>query len=184
VSEYPELDEIMNGIRTRSDAAFATAYRQTADPLASFANGMMHDRRFSEDAVQQAFLELVQVAPSIKGDGRSLRAWLFRSVRFTCLDELRRRSRRPEHLAAVVPEVGVEPELPAGFDTDPELSDAMGQLTERQRTLLVLRHVVGMNGNEIADVVGGNRVAVYATIRRAEQRLRSLLGPEIDGGGS
>ena len=183
VSEYPELDEIMHGIRSRSEIAFATAYRCTADPLASFANGMVHDPRFAEDAVQQAFLELVQAAPTIKGDGRSLRAWLFRSVRFTCLDELRRRSRRPEHLAAMVPEVGVEPELPSEFDIDPDLSAAMQQLTTKQRTLLILRHVVGMDGNEIADVVGGNRVAVYAAARRAERRLRTLLGPS-DGGGA
>ena len=182
VSEYPELDEIMNGIRTRSETAFATAYRCTADPLASFANGMVHDARFAEDAVQQAFLELVQAAPRIKGDGRSLRAWLFRSVRFTCLDELRRRSRRPEHLAATVPEVGVELEFPAGFDTDPDLAAAMKQLTPNQRTLLVLRHVVGMDGNEIAEVVGTNRVAVYAASRRAENRLRALLDPPDEGG--
>ena len=183
MSEYPELDEIMNGIRSRSDTAFATAYRCTADPLASFANGMVHDARFAEDAVQQAFLELVQAAPKITGDGRSLRAWLFRSVRFTCLDELRRRSRRPEHLAARVPEVGVEPERPSGFDSDPDLAAAMLQLTSKQRTLLVLRHVVGMDGNEIADVVGGNRVAVYAAARRAEHRLRALMEP-TDGGGA
>ena len=182
MSEYPELDEIMNGIRTRSDTAFATAYRCTADSLASFANGMVHDTRFAEDAVQQAFLELVQAAPKIKGDGRSLRAWLFRSVRFTCLDELRRRSRRPEHLAAAVPEVGVEAELPSGFDTDPDLAAAMQQLTPKQRTLLVLRHVIGMDGNEIADVVGGNRVAVYAAARRAETRLRCLLESSHGGG--
>lgn len=175
VSEYPELDEIMNGIRSRSETAFATAYRCTADPLASFANGIVHDTRFAEDAVQQAFLELVQAAPRIKGDGRSLRAWLFRSVRFTCLDELRRRARRPEHLTAAVPEVGVDSEHPPGFDTDPDLAAAMKQLTTNQRTLLVLRHVVGMDGNEIADVVGGNRVAVYAAARRAENRLRVLL---------
>jgi RNA polymerase sigma factor (sigma-70 family) len=182
VSEYPELDLIMNGIRARSETAFATAYRQTADPLASFANGMVHDQRFAEDAVQQAFLELVQAAPKIKGDGRSLRAWLFRSVRFTCLDELRRKSRRPEHLAATVPEVGVEPELPPEFDTDPDLAAAMALLTPNQRTILVLRHVIGMDGNEIADVVGGNRVAVYAASRRAERRLRTLLESTDEGG--
>ena len=90
MSDYPELDEIMDGIRIGNEAAFATAYHQTANVLASFANGMVHDQRFAEDAVQQAFLELVQAAPTIRGDGRSLRAWLFRSVRFTCLDELRR----------------------------------------------------------------------------------------------
>ncbi len=175
MSEYPELDAIMNGIRSRSETAFATAYRCTANPLASFANGMVHDQRFAEDAVQQAFLELVKAAPRVKGDGRSLRAWLFRSVRFTCLDELRRRSRRPEHLTATVPEVGVDPGLPPELDIDPDLAAAMSQLTSQQRTVLVLRHVVGMDGSEIAEVVGGNRVAVYAMARRAESRLRSLL---------
>lgn len=183
MSEYPELDEIMNGIRTRSETAFATAYRHTSDPLASFANGMVHDVRFAEDAVQQAFLELVQSAPTIRGDGRSLRAWLFRSVRFTCLDELRRRTRRPEQLFAEVPELGIEPDLPQGSDADPDLSAAMAQLTPHQRTILVLRHVVGMDGNEIADIVGGNRVAVYAAGRRAEQRLRSLLDETTGDGG-
>lgn len=180
MSDYPELDEIMNGIRTRNEAAFATAYRHTASGLASFAVGMVDDRRFAEDAVQQAFLELVQAAPNIKGDGRSLRAWLFRSVRFTCIDELRRRARRPEHLAASVPDVGVEPP-PAALDTDPALAAAMGQLTSRQRTLLALRHIVGMNGNEIAQVVGSNRAAVYAATKRAERQLRKLLDESAQG---
>jgi len=56
----------------------------------------------------------------------------------------------------------------------------MAQLTSGQRAALILKHVVGMDGNEIADVVGGNRIAVYATIRRAEQRLRSLLDHASD----
>jgi DNA-directed RNA polymerase specialized sigma24 family protein len=58
----------------------------------------------------------------------------------------------------------------------------MGRLTPNQRTILVLRHVVGMDGNEIADVVGGNRVAVYAAARRAERRLRALLESTGEGG--
>ena len=110
MSDYPELDAIMDGIRARDEAAFAVAYEHTASPLASFANGFVHDRGFAEDAVQQAFLELVKASPSLQGDGRSLRAWLFRSVRFTCLDELRRRNRRPEALTAWVAESAAEAE--------------------------------------------------------------------------
>jgi DNA-directed RNA polymerase specialized sigma24 family protein len=49
--------------------------------------------------------------------------------------------------------------------------------------ILVLKHVVGMDGNEIAGVVGGNRVAVYAANRRAEQRLRALLDETAGDGG-
>lgn len=169
----------MNGIRTRDESAFAVAYTHTADVLASFANGMMHDRAFAEDAVQQAFLELVTASPSIKGDGRSLRAWLFRSVRFTCLDEMRRRSRRPETLVGEVRDPLGAAALAEHGDPDDagdeQLVTALQQLTARQRTLLSLKHVVGLDGNEIAAVVGGNRASVYAATRRAERHLRSLL---------
>jgi RNA polymerase sigma-70 factor (ECF subfamily) len=181
VSDYPELDEIMDGIRIGNETAFATAYHQTADVLASFANGMVRDQRFAEDAVQQAFLELVQAAPKIKGDGRSLRAWLFRSIRFTCLDEIRRRARRPEDPTATMPEIGVESSPHGTLDTDPALANAMAQLTPRQQTLLVLRHVVGLDGEEAAIVVGSNRTAVYAATARAERRLRNLLAESEDG---
>lgn len=174
MSAYPELDAIMDGIRARDEAAFAVAYEHTANPLASFANGIVHDRGFAEDAVQQAFLELVKASPSLKGDGRSLRAWLFRSVRFSCLDELRRRNRRPEALTGRVPESVGDADT-AGSEADAELVAALEKLSERQRALLALKHVVGLSGNEIVDVVGGNRAAVYAATARAERHLRTLL---------
>jgi RNA polymerase sigma-70 factor (ECF subfamily) len=186
VSGYPELDEVVAGVKARREDAFTTVYHLTAGALVSFAFGMLHDRRAAEDAVQQAFLELVQAAPTLRGDGRSLRAWLFRSVRFTCLDELRRRSRHPEQLAATLPEQAAADD--AAFEVedaglDPELEEAMRRLTDRQRTLLVLRHVVGLSGEEIAGIVGGNRAAVYAATALAERRLRSLL-PTVESAAS
>lgn len=175
MSEYRRLDDLVAGIRRRSDAAFADVYRLTGDSLASFAYSMLRDRQAAEDAVQQAFLELVRAAPSIKGDGRSLRAWLFRSVRFTCLDEIRRRGRRPETPTAPMPEsvdVHAEVETPG---MDPDLENALSQLTERQRSLLALRHVVGLSGSETAEVMGMSRAAAYAATARAEKQLRKLL---------
>jgi len=182
VNEYPELDVLVDEIRRRSDAAFADLYRLTANHLASFAFSMLRDRRLAEDAVQQAFLELVRSAPTIKGDGRSLRAWLFRSVRFTCLDEIRRKSRHPESLTATTPDIVVSPagiEIP---EIDPELERALDQLTNRQRTLIALRHVVGLSGEEVATVMEMSRPAAYAATARAEKRLRNLLlAVESDG---
>lgn len=175
VSEYPRLDLLVDGVRRRSDAAFADVYRLTGDPLASFAFSMLRDRQAAEDAVQQAFLELVRAAPTIKGDGRSLRAWLFRSVRFTCLDEIRRRSRRPETPTASIPE---SPDVHAELQTpglDPHLENALSELNEQQRNLLSLRHVVGLSGAEAAEVMDMSRPAAYAATARAEKRLRKLL---------
>jgi RNA polymerase sigma-70 factor (ECF subfamily) len=166
-----ELDPRVDGIRRRSDAAFRAVYEATADGLASFAYGMLGNRAAAEDAVQQAFLELVNAGASIRGDGRALRVWLYRAVRFSCLDELRRRSRRPETPVERLPESMPNPEAEVG----PDLQAALGKLSDRQRSLVMLRHVVGMSGGEIALVTKSNRSAVYAALGRAERRLRSLL---------
>lgn len=174
------LDELVDGIRHRSEDAFSAVYALTANGLASYAHGMLRDRLAAEDAVQQAFLELTRAAPSLRGNGRSLRAWLYRSVRYTCLDEIRRRDRYPEVITDSVPDAGYmhELELP-----DPALQAALLGLSERQRSLIVLRHVVGLPAAEVATVMGSNRTAIYAATTRAERRLRRLLeGVESEEG--
>ena len=165
-------DSLVDGIRERSDAAFSTVYQLVASELVSFANGMLHDRGAAEDAVQQAFLELARAAPEIKGDGNSLRAWLYRSVRFGCLDEIRRRQQRPEQPTERLPET---PSPQESDDGDPDLLSALQRLGERHRSILVLRHVIGYSVDEIADIMQSNRTAIYAASARAERRLRREL---------
>lgn len=171
-----ELDPLVDGIRRRSDIAFRAVYEATADGLASFAYGMLGNRAAAEDAVQQAFLELVTAGAGIRGNGRALRVWLYRAVRFSCLDELRRRSRRPETPVERLPE-SISPNEP---EIRPDLEAALAKLSDRQRSLVMLRHVAGMSGEEIALVTKSNRSAVYAALGRAERRLRSLLDEEGD----
>ena len=165
-------DELVDGIRERSDEAFSTVYQLLASDLLSFAFGMLHDRGAAEDAVQQSFLELARAAPTIRGDGRSLRAWLYRSVRFSALDEIRRRHRHPEQPTERLPEAPVDaiPELP-----DPDLRAALLELNERQRAIVVLRHVIGASVDDIARIMDSNRPAVYAASARAERHLRKYL---------
>lgn len=185
--ELSSLDDWVDGIRLRSDAAFRAVYESMANDLASFAIGFLRDRKSAEDAVQQAFLELVKAAHTINGDGRSLRSWLYRSVRYTCLDELRRRKRKPVDLGAddrQYPPIVVDP---VADHLAPELESALSMLNERQRTLVMLRHVVELSGEEIAQVMEMSRTAVYAALSRAESRLRTILddqAPTPTGGTS
>ncbi len=151
-----------------------------ADRLVSYAFGMLRDRQAAEDAVQQAFLELAGTASSFRGDGRALRSWLFRSVRFNCLDEVRRRERHPEQPTDRLPEsaaLDTEPDL----GLDPQLEAAMSELTEQQRSIIILKHVLGFSGAEIAGIVGSNRAAVYAAALRAERHLEKSLTPVESG---
>lgn len=172
-------DELVDGIRERSEEAFTTVYRLLASDLLSFAHGMLHDRGAAEDAVQQAFLELARAAPTVHGDGRSLRAWLYRSVRFSCLDELRRRRRHPEDPTQYLPDNPSEDTL---VPPDPALAEALLDLSDRQRTIVVLRHVVGASVDDIARILGTNRTAVYAASARAERHLRKRLAAVESGG--
>jgi RNA polymerase sigma-70 factor (ECF subfamily) len=133
---------------------------------------MLHDRSSAEDMVQEAFVQLVKAADRIEGGGTAVRVWLFKSVRFRCLDELRRRKRHavPSHR---IPDRGVDD--PPVVSPDPRLTDALGELSDRHRALLVMRHVVGLSGEEIAAVTGTTRTAVYGALGRAERKLRSAL---------
>jgi len=171
------LDAYVAGIRTRSNPAFRAVYDAMADELTSFAFGMLSDRKTAEDVVQQAFLELVKSAHKIKGDGRALRSWLYRSVRFGCLDEYRRRSRRPEIPHEVIPDSQM-PADPLADQLDPTLENALNELNKRHRTVVLLRHVVGLTPDEIATVIGSSRRATYAVLSRAEDRLRKILDGE------
>ncbi|MFQ5555888.1 MAG: RNA polymerase sigma factor [Acidimicrobiia bacterium] len=168
------LDGLADGVRRRDPAAFRSVYELVADDLAGLAWRMLRDRHMAEDAVQQAFLELTKSASRFRGDGRALRAWLYRSVRYTCLDQLRRTRRRREEPVPAVPEPGAN-QVPEPEPPDPELEAALAKLSNRQRMVLHLTHVGGMPGDEVGRVMGLNRAAVYAIASRARARLRREL---------
>jgi RNA polymerase sigma-70 factor (ECF subfamily) len=153
--------------------AFTELYELMGERLFRFANRMLRDRGAAEDAVQHSFLELVKARPRLQSD-RSLEAWMFKSVRFTCLDEIRRRTRRPEVPSDRLPDHGEEDLLVL---IDPDLERALAALTPEQQEVLHLKHVEGYDGEEIAEIVDSNRTAVYAMAARAESRLRKLLDP-------
>lgn len=171
-STHP-LDRWVDGVRRRSNSAFAALYEATADDLVSFAYGMLRERAAAEDAVQQAFLELVRAAGRFRGNGEALRVWLFKSVRYRCLDELKRAGRRRERPSHELPDQPVAAHHDPGLE--PALERALDALSDKARTMIILRHVVGLSGEEIAAVVGLRRPTVYKALERAEARLRVAL---------
>ena len=168
------LDQWVDGIRRGSNEAYTAVYDATAAHLLSYAHAMLRNRATAEDIVQQAFLELVQSSAAFRGKGEALRVWLFKAVRFRCLDHIRRASSK-EVPSTDLPERMIEQD-PLAEMIDPRLAAALGRLSERQRSMVLMRHVVGLSGAEIAQVVGLNRPAVYAVIKRAESRLRESMG--------
>ena len=97
-------------------------------------------------------------------------------LRFPIMGDLLRKASAREIVTDRIPDQGVTDE--PVVEIDPRLLDALDELSERQRSMVLMRHVVGMSGAEIASVVGLNRAAVYAVIRRAERKLRESVVQE------
>jgi len=75
--------------------AFELLVSRYRHPLAGYIQGFLKDGEQAYDVLQHVFLQLYVSLASLSTD-TSLKAWLFQVARNRCLDELRRRRRRPE----------------------------------------------------------------------------------------
>ncbi len=141
----------------------------------------------AEDVVQETFLRAYQQLE--KYDGRaSFHTWIYRIAANYAFDLLRVR-RRFEHPRG---EAGQDMEHVASRDfgadrivysgeVQDRLEEAMGKLTEQERTAFVLRHFEGLSIAEIGETLGAGESATKNSIFRAVQKLRRALEPVMGG---
>ena len=99
--------------------------------------------------------------------------WLYRTAGFTLANHRRKHVDLP---VDEVPETGAvrvseDPELSALFDA--ELRGALGSVGERDRQILLLHAWEGLDGEELAEVLGISRSGADAALSRARSRLRN-----------
>jgi RNA polymerase sigma-70 factor, ECF subfamily len=157
------------------------------DYLFALAVRVVGDRDSAADAVQEAFFSCYRNLDRFRGD--SFRSWLTRIALNAATDVLRQRKRRPSE---PFPEWEDEAWQPPALESDnPErqamrrnagrvLSVALNQITDDQRTAIVLYDVEGYDYQEIADMTGVSLGTVKSRIHRGRLALRELLGPEME----
>lgn len=158
---------------------------------------MLGSLQDAEDAVQET---LVSAWRGIKGfqEKSSLRTWLYRIATNRCLNMIRRRRRRPpEDLPFVAPpptrmeEVTWLEPYPDDLLPDPEpqpdsryeLREAVGlafvtalqRLPVTQRTVLVLRDVLGFRASEVASMLDATEATVNSSLQRARSALEARM---------
>lgn len=102
--------------------------------------------------------------------------WLYRTAGFTLANHRRKQIDLP---VAEVPEAGpkrvdVDPELSVLFDA--ELRGALASVGERDRHILLLHAWEGLDGEELAAVLGVSRSGADSALSRARKRLREAWG--------
>jgi RNA polymerase sigma factor (sigma-70 family) len=105
--------------------------------------------------------------------------WLYRTAGYTLANHRRKHIDLPvdEVPESGQPRIGADPELNALFDA--ELRGALACVGERDRQILLLHAWEGLDGAELAGVLGISRSGADAALSRARKRLRDAWGERM-----
>jgi len=149
---------------------------------------LIGDRESAEDAAQETFLAAFRGIRGFRGG--SFRSWLLRIAANQAKDELRRRQRRPQFVAAVAgeevdmvdPAPGPEDQL-ANRELAEVLAGALHHLPFEQRQLVLLVDYLGLDYEEAAAASGSSLGTVKSRLHRGRDTLRRFVmaHPELFG---
>jgi RNA polymerase sigma-70 factor (ECF subfamily) len=152
------------------------------DRIYAVCRRMAGNEADAQDATQEALLAIVRGLPRF--DGRAaLSTWVYRVATNACLDELRRRSRRPvpiDHRERSDGRAPGAPSVDQGVVDRLTVDDALRQLPEDFRAAVVLRDVAALDYAEIAEVLQIPPGTVRSRIARGRRALASALGNPVD----
>jgi RNA polymerase sigma-70 factor, ECF subfamily len=138
------------------------------------AHAILRDRHLAEDATQQAFLDIWRYIRRLR-DPAKFNGWSYRLLVHACYAEANRSKHGAGTVEALVDDIAAPvDEYRAVADRD-QLERAFGRLSLDHRAVIVLRHLLGMNPDEIAIVLDISREAVYSRLRRGVPALRAAL---------
>jgi RNA polymerase sigma-70 factor, ECF subfamily len=156
--------------------------RRHHDRIAALCRRMCGNDADAADATQEALIAVVRGLPRF--DGRAaFGTWVYRVATNACLDELRRRSRRP--LPAFATDDAARSRLPGSLTTADgaeavaariDVDAALARLQPEFRAAVVLRDLCGLDYAEIAEVLEIPAGTVRSRIARGRTQLADLLG--------
>ncbi len=157
------------------------------DQLFALVVRMVPDRDQASDVVQEAFFSAFRNLHAFRGG--SVKSWLNRICVNAAMDTQRLRKRRPVQPYPELEDDSWQP--PTGAEADPEriavhaersrlLATALGQITDDQRTAIVLYDIQGYDYGEIAGMTGVSLGTVKSRIHRGRLALRALLQDRME----
>jgi RNA polymerase sigma-70 factor, ECF subfamily len=153
-------------------AAIRFLYLRYAGNVYGYARSIVRNDHDAEDVVQQVFTRMLTAIQSYEQRSVPFSAWLLRITHNMAIDYLRRRTPTCDDPDRAVVEERAEFE--AG-QLRGALRDALAELPELQREIVVLRHLGGLSPREIADRLGRSEDSVHGLHHRARRALKVAL---------
>ena len=168
---------------------FARLVDRWQDPIRNLCTRMTGDPHCGEDLKQEVFARLFEKRKEYQPEGR-FSTWLWRIALNVCYDELRRRERRRQFLAdnsgesedllADCADEAASPDIRTAQLEEGELvRQALMQLPDMYRSVIVLRHYEGLKLAKIAEILEIPEGTVNSRMAEALSRLSRILEPKF-----
>ncbi len=176
----PQPDpDLLRKAQRGDEEAFTALVRAYETPVHNYVFRLTGDRTLAEDLTQEVFVRVLHGLP-----GFSLRCkfttWLFQVTKNRVLDELRARERRPQSCVTLDDMPHLE-----SFDQPVERQElidaiwrAIQDLNPDLKMALLLRDVVGLPYNEIADALEITLATVKWRIFKAREDVQLAVARE------
>jgi RNA polymerase sigma-70 factor, ECF subfamily len=145
-------------------------YVNYAGNIYGYVRRIVGDEHEAEDITQHVFAKLITALAKYDETGAPFVAWLLRLAHNTAIDHMRANRFTPmDNL----------PDPPAAPDLDLNRAEtvrtAFAVLPEKQREVLILRHVAGLTHGEIAERMGQSQGSVRALDHRGCRKMQREL---------
>lgn len=154
--------------------------RRHAERIHALCRRMTGNADDADDAAQEAMVAIVRGLRRF--DGRSaFSTWVYRVTTNACLDEMRRRRRRPDPAELTETELATAgTDVQTAVATRLDVDDALRRLPVGYRAAVVLRDLCGLDYREIAGVLDVPVGTVRSRIARGRAALMPYVGNPID----
>ena len=169
--------DLLRRARQLDESALGAIFGEYYEPLYRYIYRHIGVKLTAEDLASEVFRSLLEELKIQRGPTTYLRAWLYRVAHNLIVDELRR-SKHREH----------EPLDEDRHAADPKVSEqvqqsmaqqltlrALQQVTEKQRAVLVLRYLQGLEIEEISQTLKMSIGTVKALQHRGLEAMRRHL---------
>jgi len=178
------VERFLKGDKTALDELLQRYYSR----VYRLAYGILRNPQDAEEVIQEVFLRVFQKLESFKGES-SFSSWLYRVAIKTTYMKLRDRKGVSTFSFDQVGKLLDEEMIKSGSGEwvsrpDDELlteealkiiSEAIDQLPDDFKTVLILRDVEGLSTDEVAEILGLTPAAVKSRLHRARLFLRDKL---------
>ena len=166
--------DLVEAAQRGDQAAFVDLVRLFGGRFLAIAHRILRDVDRAEDALQEALVIAWRDLPSLRDPDR-FGGWVHRILTNVCIAEAGRERKRITNLFVLpLHDTAAPDELLSVADRD-LLDRGFRRLTPDERAILVLRHYVGYEPTEIADLLGLPAGTIRSRLHHAHRAMRAAL---------